>query len=302
MLIDDYTVNERRSTDRAKLAVRHLAGFFSRWRAIDITPDQFNAYVRTRLEEKPPARPATILTERAALTRMFTLAYRSGKVAMRPSFPPIRVRNARRGFFEDEDLIRVLSHLPDDSRAVVQFLHLTGWRRGEALSLQWRQVDLKAGVVRLEPGTTKNDDGRTFPFTASPELREVLLHQREVTSALERERGQIIPWVFHRRGRRWRDIRYAWKRACIAAGCPGMLVHDLRRTAVREMERAGVPRPVAMKLSGHKTEEIYRRYAIVSEADLSEGVSRRTTFRERTRTVQGQLAQFGTSPAKEPQA
>ena len=72
MLIDDYIVNERRSLDRAKLAAKHLAGFFGKWRAIDITPDQFSAYVRSRLEGKPPARPATILTERAALTRLFT--------------------------------------------------------------------------------------------------------------------------------------------------------------------------------------------------------------------------------------
>lgn len=209
----------------------------------------------------------------------------SGRVAARPSFRPIRVRSARKGFFEEEDLRRVLSRLPEQLARIVQFLYLTGWRKGEALPLQWRQVDFRAGIVRLEPCTTKNDDGRTFPFAASPELAELLAAQREETLRVERELGQIILHVFHRRGRPIRGFRETWQNACVEAGCPGKLLHDLRRTAVREMERAGVSRSVAMKLTGHKTEEVYRRYAIVSEADLAEGVSKRTRFREGTGTV-----------------
>ena len=61
----------------------------------------------------------------------------------------------------------------------------------------------------------------------------------------------------------------AWKTACKAAGAPGRIPHDFRRTAVRNLERAGVPRSVAMKMVGHKTEAIYRRYAIVSDSDLA---------------------------------
>ncbi len=285
MLVDDYVVNGRKSLDRAQLAIRHLGEYFAGWRAVEITPDHFSRYVRLRMEGPRAAKPATVLQERATLTRMFTLGYRAGKVAARPSFAPIQVRNARKGFFEEQQLAAVLRHLPEELRALVRFLHLTGWRKGEALSLRWGQVDFKAGVVRLEPGTTKNDEGRVFPFADSPELADVLRQQREATSRLERATGSIVPWVFHRRGKAISNFREAWHEATCAAGCAGMLVHDLRRTAVREMERSGVPRSTAMKLSGHKTESIYRRYAIVSEADLAEGVKRRAEFRERTRIV-----------------
>jgi integrase len=127
---------------------------------------------------------------------------------------------------------------------------------------------------RLEPGTTKNDEGRTFPFALLPPLKALLESQKANTEALQHSIGQIIPWVFHRNGRRVRHYRKAWKNACLAAGVPGRIPHDFRRTAVRNLERAGVPRSVAMKLTGHKTESIYRRYAIVSEGDLSEGVKK----------------------------
>ncbi len=109
---------------------------------------------------------------------------------------------------------------------------------------------------------------------------EVLLRrQREWTSALERATGQIVPRVFHRNGKPIGEFRKAWHTACQKAGCPGRIPHDFRRTAVRNLERAGVPRSVAMKLTGHRTESVYRRYAIVSEADLREGVGKLAALR-----------------------
>ena len=83
-----------------------------------------------------------------------------------------------------------------------------------------------------------------------------------------------MPFVFHRNGRQIARIETSWENACRAAGCEGRLFHDLRRTAVRNFERAGVPRSVAMKITGHRTEAVYRRYAIVNEADVAEGLSR----------------------------
>src|SRR5258706_1521673 len=107
-----------------------------------------------------------------------------------------------------------------------------------------------------------------------PELATLLREQRERTMTFEREHATICPHVFHAAGKPVRRFRKAWVAACRAAGVPGRLFHDLRRTAIRNFERAGVPRSWAMKLSGRRSELVYGRYAIVNEADLGEAVAR----------------------------
>ena len=136
---------------------------------------------------------------------------------------------------------------------------------------------MEAGTLRLEPGTTKNDDGRVVYLT--PELKALLAAQVERVRALERGMGRIIPSLFphlegRHRGKRIRDFRGAWKRACLKVGCPSMLRHDFRRTAVRNMVNAGIPERVAMKVTGHKTRSVFDRYHIVSPADLQEAARR----------------------------
>jgi len=188
--------------------------------------------------------------------------------------PASQVDNARKGFFEPVEFEAVEQKLPESLRPFVRFLYLTGWRAGEALGLTWAGKDFAASVVRLEPRVTKNREGREFPFAAFPALAELLNQQRECTSTLERKQSRIISPVFHRDGRAIRSYARAWNAACKTAGIAGRLVHDLRRTAVRNLERAGVSRSVAMKLTGHKIKAVYRRYAITSAADLSEGVAK----------------------------
>ena len=272
-VLNDYRVNGRRSLDRAEGCLARLREYFGDdARALDITADRLDAYVVHR--QRDSAATATVRRELAILRRAFRLAVRAGRLAHVPAFPTLHVNNARKGFLDGDDLERVIGELPEPPRPVARFAALTGWRRGEILSLTWAQVDFEAGVVRLEPGTTKNDEGREFPFRGLPPLAELLEVQREHTRTVERETGRIVPWVFHRDGERIRSLRNAWAGACRRAGVPGALFHDLRRTAVRNLERAGVPRSVAMKLTGHKTESVYRRYAIADVAALAEGVEK----------------------------
>ncbi len=274
MIQDDYVINQRKSRRRLCSSIKHLRAFFGDDRAVDITGDRIQRYVRWRNEQRPRPRPATVQKELAALKRMFTLAVRAGQVNQRPYIPSLTLRNVRTGFFEKSEIRIVLSHLPEEIQPVIEFAHLTGWRISEILLLKWAQVSLHSQTVRLEPGTTKNEEGRVFPFGPFPALAEVLKNQRATTATVEREQDRIVPWVFHRNGRPIKSFRTSWKAACRKAGVEGRLVHDLRRTAVRNLERAGVSRSVAMKLTGHKTEAVYRRYAIVSESDLGDGVKK----------------------------
>ncbi len=121
-------------------------------------------------------------------------------------------------------------------------------------------------MLLSEPDEVLARDRRAFPLI--PELRALLERRRDATRRCERAQGRIIPWVFHRNGRPIKSIARAWRTACRNAGVPGRVPHDFRRTAVRNLERAGISRSVAMKMTGHKTESVYRRYAIVVESDL----------------------------------
>ncbi|HYK91789.1 MAG TPA: site-specific integrase [Acidobacteriota bacterium] len=281
LLENDYKVNTLKSLDRAQDAIEHLRGAFGLDRAVDITTDRIDSYIILR-QGAEGAKPATIHYELAVLKRMFSLAIEKGKLTQKPHITRIEVHNTRTGFFEESEFRAVQNHLPEDLQPVAEFAYLTGWRKQEILTLQWWQVDFVAGTVRLEPGSTKNDEGRTFPFNSYPPLKALLESQRGRTDAVQQARGIIVPWVFHRNGKAILDYRKAWKDACAAAGVPGRIPHDFRRTAVRNLERAGVPRSVAMKLTGHKTESVYRRYAIVSESDLSEGDAKLAALHQAT--------------------
>ena len=225
------------------------------------------------LRRQGEAAPATINRELAALRRAYRLGIRQGVLATMPPITTPREDNVRTGFFDREQVNSVCKHLADERTAAVKFCCITGWRSySEVFPLRWSQVDFKGGFVRLEPGTTKNREGRVFPLT--PELRALLEQRLEYTRRCERAQDKIIPHVFHRKGQPLKYMRRSWTTACKNAGVPGRLLHDLRRSAVRNLERAGVSRSVAMKMTGHKTESVYRRYAIVSESDLREAAAK----------------------------
>lgn len=272
MIRDDYAAQQRRATKQLESTLKRLGRTFAGFRAVDITTDRLTAYVRARQEDGYAA--GTIRKDMAAIKRAFNLAIRAGRLATKPYIPSVRVQDAREGFLTLAEVEKVAKEIGPDLAPVVRFSAWTGWRKREVLGLTWAMVDFDAGTCRLEAARSKNSEGRTFPFAALPRLAALLQEQRERTRAVERRTGQIVPWVFHRDGAPIKSMRTAWGAACDRAGLHGAWQHDLRRTAVMHLERAGVPRSVAMKLTGHRTESVFTRYAIVDAAALAEGVEK----------------------------
>lgn len=303
MLLNKYEVAGLRSLPRVMRALEHLKAEFKQTRVASITEQRVTEYERKRLASG--AARATLNYELAILRRMFRVA---GSLVPRP--PKITTpnpRNARQGFFEASDFAAVLHELPGYLKAPFHFAYLTGWRiHDEVFSLTWANVDFGAGVVRLEPDTTKNDEGRTFPFRAFKSLAALLERQRTITDDTEHATGKIIPHVFHNCGKRIKDPYAAWRSACDRAAHGGKgkrekaravvrpsllerrlvdpvsgkvrvvrpIPHDFRRTAVRNLIRAGVAEQQAMKLTGHVTRSVFDRYDIVNEKDLSASVEK----------------------------
>lgn len=268
---NDYKVNGLRSLRDLEIRLNnHILPYFGEIRASSINAADIRKYITQRQEGG--ASNAQINRELAAVKRAFSLAIQAGKIVTKPHISMLKESNVRTGFFDAEQFRAVRSHLPADLRPMVSFAYITGWRvYSEVLPLQWPQVDFGAGTVRLEPGTTKNDEARIFPMTQ--DLRAVLEEQKAKTDALKKK-GVICPYVFHRKGKPVKEFRRAWKSACKAAGVAGRIPHDFRRTAVRNLVRAGIPEGVAMKMTGHKTRSVFERYNIVSEGDLFDAARR----------------------------
>jgi integrase len=284
-LINDYTTNKRRSLRVMKLRLaKHLTPFFARRRLMSINALDVRAYTAKRQAEG--ASNASVNRDLMLLKRMCTLAMQAAKLMVRPYIPLLKEANIRRGFFEPEQFTSINAHLPVYMRAIVEFAYITGWRTpSEILPLEWRHVDMKAGEVRLDPGTTKNGEARVFPFTT--ELRRILEEQRKVATALQAS-GTIARYVFcytrsQKAGERITESGFnkAWRKARADAGCPSRIPHDFRRTAVRNLVRAGVPERVAMQLTGHKTRAVFERYNITSPADLRAAAERLDAFATR---------------------
>lgn len=271
IILDEH--QQHRSYEKVERHVRrHLRPHFSGMRANAITYDKLLAFKHARLEKG--ASPSTVRYELSLVRTGLVVAHKAGRLPALPPLPSVHVENVRVSFFEHDEFLALASHLPDAARAVVTAMYWLGWRRNETLSREWRHVDFARGTIILEAGETKSGKGRTFPFDVLPELTALLKAQREYTDAVEKRTGQIVRWVFHREGRRVVSIRQAWRTACKKAALVGKIPHDFRRSAVRRLERAGVPRSVAMQLVGHETEAIYQRYAITNETDLREGLAK----------------------------
>jgi integrase len=274
--LTDYRINKKRTIAKAERSARHLLRDFEGMRVTDITTPRIKAYIQKRMDGG--ASNATINRELAALKKMFNLAARCtpSKVAHVPYIPMLKEDNIRKGFFEHGDFLALRDALPEYLTGFVTFAYKTGWRLSEIANLTWSQVNRNQGMVTLDPGETKNREGRTVYL--DEELKAIIDKQWRGRM----KNPKLLPYVFLNAKGKDKIMRFdkAWKTACKKARIGPRLFHDLRRTAVRNMVRAGVPERVAMMISGHKTRSVFDRYNIVSDSDLRLAAQKQEAYLE----------------------
>lgn len=288
-LIVDYEVNGRRNVGQVRTMVRQLLEYFGDIKAKKVTTAGVNRYIKDMMKEG--LKPATINRRLSALKRAFNIAARATppKVDHVPYIKMLEERNARKGFFSHDEYLAILREMPEHLKPVVMIGYKLGWRKGEILNLQWSNIDFKAATIRLEPNETKNRRGRTAYM--DPELVEALTAHRRA----QQQNGIITPYLFpNAKGDGpVRNFRRSWLSACERAGVHGRIFHDFRRTAVRNMVRAGVSEHVAMQISGHLTASVFRRYDIVSEDDLRTATRKVSEYvKNQTGTISGTVTKL----------
>ncbi len=194
-----------------------------------------------------------------------------------PHIVRLKEPEARSGFFEWKQFQTLLQFLPQPVAQLCRFYYMTGWRREEGLNAVRSWVSFETRRITLPGEFTKNGKPRVFPFTSA--LEQLLKEQTE-------NRMDLCPYIFHREGKQIREFKRSWKTACKRAGLAGSIVHSFRRTAVRNLELAGVPRKVAMQMVGMETESIYSRYRIVAEQEIQDAAEKINRFEKFQHTIQ----------------
>jgi integrase len=263
----NYKVEGRRSIRDAAIVIKHVRRIFRGYRAIDVTAPKLRDYVNQRREEKAAA--ASIHRELAHLQTALRLAADDGRLSAVPPFPTVKVDNARQGFVEPAEFERLWAELPGELlKDYATFLYLSGWRSNEAKTLEWRDVDLEAGEIKLRIANSKTAKPRTLPLFG--ELRAMIERRCAMRNSL---------FVFcQENGRPIGDVRRSWKHAVARAGLPGIKPHDLRRSCVRNLVRSGISQHVCQSWTGHATPSVFARYDITSADDLKLAAAKLDTY------------------------
>jgi integrase len=257
-VLSDYRLNGynvKFATDKIE---GHLRPWFGGMLAETVTKQDIQDFIDTKSQGQKHLSNASINRCLALLKRAFNLAE-----LPHPKIRMLKEAAPRKGFIEPEAFHAIFQRLPEHQRAPILFAYESGARIMEVLNLKWRQVDMRENVVRLDPGATKNDEARVIPCT-------------EKMMILFGKLPRVSEYCFTFKGRQLRSVRTGWLKA---AGSKH-LVHDLRRSGVRNLVRAGVPERVAMQISGHKTRSVFDRYNIVSENDLRKAMESLETYQQ----------------------
>jgi len=260
--LHDYEVNGRRSLVDAERNKRQLCAYFGGMKAVAIDRARIESYIRSRKADG--LENSSVNRELAALRRMFSLAVEHEVISRAPKIKLLREDNVRRNFLQPADFEAIHVHLPEYLKDPLRWLYNCGGRKSEMVTLQWRDVGDSEVTIRGE--NTKNGKARSVPLVL--ELASIINRARN-------RRRMDCPFVFHKDGKTLGDFKKAWHRARAAAGYAGTWVHDLRRSAARNLIRTpGVSMHTAMAVTGHITTSMFRRYDIQDTADVADALTR----------------------------
>jgi len=262
-----------RSLAKAKSHMKALRDDLGFRRAADVTPARVDRFKARRREEGRA--DATINRALELLRQAYRLAVRHRQLSPSdvPAIDLLEVDNVRQGFFTPAEVASLLPHLEPDLRDFVEWASITGMRKSEAASLTWKMLDRSAAAwtLRIPASITKNKGGRTLPVVGTA---------RAVVERRLAARRLGCELVFHRTskgrpGQRVKAFDKAWRAALDAAELPHeRLFHDLRRSAARNLRRAGASETEAMKVTGHRTPSMFRRYSIVTDDEAAAALLR----------------------------
>jgi integrase len=283
-----YKLAGKKAAWRQEMAWAHLKPKFETMRPEQLGTRDLSAYQEARIAEG--AANATVNRELSALSAALYHANgmtgENGKPLLDrvPSFPAsLKEAAPRKGFVEDAQYATLAANAkPLWLRTLIACAYSFGFRKAELFGMRVRQVDFFRRWLELEQGTTKNDEPRKVKMTA--EVYDLMI---------ESTRGKNPDdFVFTREdGTHVVDPRDDWYALCVASKLGrfvpakrsdgtdyqkyvGLILHSFRRSAIRNMTRRGVSETVAMRISGHKTASVFRRYDITDERDLADATAK----------------------------
>jgi integrase len=261
VLLADYRINGKTVEWAERVWNIHLKSFFGGMLAKNVGTDTLSRYIESRRKEN--AANGTINRELSLLQRSFMLAYESQprKVSHPLRFHRLAESKPRQGFIEQKTYDALTRNCSDlFMRTMLALAYSFGFRKAELLTLKVSDVNLLAATLQLRD--SKNGEPRKVSLTG--DTRNLL------TACCAGKNAEDAVFTRGKASKAVSDFRGTWDKITLAAGCEGLLFHDLRRSAVRNMVRAGIPEVVCMKVSGHKTRNVFDRYNITSERDLAD--------------------------------
>jgi integrase len=276
LITDDYKLRGHRMRDLA-YALKCLRKRVGGYRAMEITSAAIVAYASD--EQSGGAAAATINRQLAVLRRMFKLGIKHGLLGSAPFIELLPEKNARQNYFEQAEFLAIRKAIAPEYRDFISALYHTGVRRTQMAKLEWRDINWTEKAVNFRGETTKNGEPHTIPLAG--EFGEAIEGAR-------RARRLDCRYVFHVAGRPLcyvdgslsQECRAAWQAALDSCGLSDRILHDFRRSAAHHLAKSGADEQLAMRITGHKTPGMYRRYNIIDQESIANAMRRRDAHLE----------------------